>query len=47
VGDVDPDRYGLRSMRERASIIGAELHIDSAPSDGTRVTVRVPVGGSG
>ena len=47
VSDADPDRYGLRSMRERASIIGAELHIDSAPTDGTRVTVRVPVGGSG
>lgn len=38
-------RYGLRGMRERAGIIGAELRIESAASDGTRVTVEVPLEG--
>jgi signal transduction histidine kinase len=32
-------------MRERAGIMGAELHIESAASDGTRVTVEVPLEG--
>ncbi len=42
-------RYGLRSMRERASIIGAEIRIDSAPSDGTRVLLLLaqPMEGGG
>ena len=35
--------YGLASMRERAGLIGAELHIDSAPQDGTRVRLLVPL----
>jgi signal transduction histidine kinase len=34
--------YGLRSMRERAGLIGASLTIDSQPRDGTRVVVDVP-----
>jgi signal transduction histidine kinase len=38
-------RYGLRGMRERAGIIGADLRIESAASDGTRVTVVVPLEG--
>ncbi len=43
---VDPSRYGLRGMRERAGIIGAELHIESQPRDGTRVVVDVPMEGA-
>ena len=35
--------YGLASMRERAGLIGAELHIESAPQDGTQVSLRVPI----
>lgn len=31
--------FGLDNMRERADIIGARFHIDSAPGHGTRVTV--------
>jgi signal transduction histidine kinase len=42
---VDSSRYGLRGMRERAGIIGAELRIESQPSDGTRVIVDVPMEG--
>ena len=35
--------YGLRSMRERAELIGASLRIESRPKDGTRVIVDVPL----
>jgi signal transduction histidine kinase len=35
--------YGLRSMRERAELIGASLAIESQPHDGTRVVVDVPL----
>jgi signal transduction histidine kinase len=35
--------YGLRSMRERAELIGASLSIESQPMDGTRVVVDVPL----
>lgn len=38
----DGSSYGIRGMRERASLIGAELEIVSRPRDGTRVVVRVP-----
>ena len=36
------DGFGLRSMRERASSIGAELSIRSRPGDGAVVEVKVP-----
>ena len=45
VGQAASSRYGLRSMRERAGIIGAQLRIESATSDGTRVTVEIPLEG--
>ena len=34
---------GLEGMRERASLIGAELQIESAPGQGTSVLLRVPL----
>jgi signal transduction histidine kinase len=37
--------YGLRSMAERAQMVGGELTIDTRPQDGTRVEVLVPVAG--
>jgi len=52
VGDngrgFDPDAvgrsaFGLASMRERAALIGGELHIDSRPRDGTRVSLFLPL----
>jgi signal transduction histidine kinase len=36
---------GLRSMRERAGMIGGSLRVDSAPGAGTKVELRVPIGG--
>jgi signal transduction histidine kinase len=34
--------FGLSGMRERAELIGAQLEIVSASSDGTRVTLSIP-----
>ncbi len=36
-------RYGLKGMRERASILGSELDIESAPGQGTKVRLSVPI----
>jgi signal transduction histidine kinase len=36
-----PDSYGILGMRERATIIGATLEIESAPGAGTTVRCRV------
>jgi signal transduction histidine kinase len=35
--------YGLKSMEQRAALIGGRLSVDSRPQDGTRVTVVVPL----
>jgi signal transduction histidine kinase len=34
---------GLSSMRERATLIGGELEIESQPGQGTSVRLRVPL----
>jgi len=34
--------WGLLGMEERASLLGGDFTLKSAPGDGTRVTVRVP-----
>lgn len=36
-------RFGLQTMRERAQSVGGTLQIDTAPGQGTRVLVRVPL----
>jgi signal transduction histidine kinase len=41
-GFADGASYGIRGMRERAGLIGAEVEIVSRPRDGTRVIVRLP-----
>jgi signal transduction histidine kinase len=38
-----PGHLGLRSMRERASGVGGDFEVESAPGKGTRVTLRVPL----
>lgn len=35
---------GLRNMRRRAENLGGEFVIDSAPGEGTRITLKIPVG---
>jgi signal transduction histidine kinase len=35
---------GLAGMRERATLLGGELTVDSAPGRGTRITVELPCG---
>jgi len=35
--------HGLRNMRERAFAVGGQLHVDSAPGEGSRLRFEVPV----
>jgi len=39
-----PGHYGIVGLREQADLIGAELHIDSRPNEGTRLclSLRLP-----
>jgi PAS domain S-box-containing protein len=39
-----PGHLGLRSMRERAELLGGSFELQSAPGSGTRVRVKVPMG---
>ncbi|MDJ0918854.1 MAG: sensor histidine kinase [Woeseiaceae bacterium] len=44
--DVDLDKseqVGLASMRERATLLGGKVEIDSTPGEGTMVTVQIPL----
>jgi PAS domain S-box-containing protein len=46
VGKATPSwGVGLRSMRERAEMLGGELRVDSRPGAGTKVEVKVPLDG--
>ena len=40
-------RLGLLGMRERATLLGGTLNIESSPGAGTSVFVRIPVGAGG
>ena len=37
-----PHSFGLFGLRERASLMGGEVSIASAPGEGTRIEVRLP-----
>jgi two-component system, NarL family, sensor histidine kinase DegS len=37
------EAFGLRSMSERARLLDGECTVESAPGEGTRVRVRIPV----
>lgn len=39
------DSHGIVGMRERVGMIGGALEVDSGPDGGTRLEVRVPLGG--
>jgi signal transduction histidine kinase len=38
-----PSGHGIRGMRERAMLIGAQLHIDSKPGGGTEIKLSIPL----
>jgi signal transduction histidine kinase len=38
-----PGHLGLRSMRERAERLGGEFELESAPGEGTRIGVFIPI----
>lgn len=40
---IGDDHYGLRLMRQRAEAIGGQIAVESAPGQGTRVEVTVPL----
>ncbi len=42
----DWPHYGMRTMRERASVIDAKLVFEAVPGQGTRVVLRVPLAGT-
>ena len=42
-GNGRAGHYGMVGMRERASQIGAELDLSSAPGQGTKVSLRMPM----
>ncbi len=35
--------WGLAGIRERAALVGGQVHIDSAPGQGTRLSVHIPL----
>lgn len=39
--------FGLVGMRERVLMMGGTLDIDSAPGEGTTLSVRIPLGVAG
>jgi two-component system, NarL family, sensor histidine kinase UhpB len=39
-----PSSRGIRGMRERAMLIGAQLEIDSSPDRGTAINLSIPLG---
>jgi signal transduction histidine kinase len=41
---VERGHLGLVGMRERAAEVGAQLHVESQPGQGTRVSLEVPLG---
>ena len=43
----NPGSFGLVGLRERALLVGGEVRVDSAPGQGTRVELRVPLATEG
>jgi signal transduction histidine kinase len=42
-GEVEEGRFGLAGMRERVRLLGGSIRVDSAPGQGTSITVRLPL----
>ena len=34
--------FGLMGMQERATLLGGSFHVETAPGEGTRITVQLP-----
>ncbi len=41
--EVEETCFGLRSIRERARLLGGRAIIDAAPGSGTCITVELPI----
>ena len=39
-----PGSHGLTIMRERAEAFGGNLHVSSAPGQGTKIEMSIPMG---
>lgn len=39
----EEEQFGLFSVRERLGLFGGQMRIESAPEEGTQVTVNVPL----
>lgn len=42
-GEVEEDKYGLISMKERCELLGGEIEIKSAPNKGTVIKIVLPL----
>jgi PAS domain S-box-containing protein len=40
---VPPDRFGLQGIRKRAALLGGRGEIETAPGEGTRIVVELPI----
>lgn len=40
---MGPEHFGLAAMEQRVGALGGEMHVESAPGDGTAVSVHIPV----
>ena len=43
VGEADNGHEALQRVRERASLLGGTVAVNSAPGKGTRIDVRLPL----
>ena len=41
--DRRTDRLGIRGLRERVESLGGRFELDSAPDEGTRIAVHLPL----
>lgn len=41
--DIGEESFGLMGMKERVSLLGGEITIESTPGEGTRIKARIPL----